>query len=99
MSAAVLTAKDEALARRVAQIVIAARPAPVLPRTEAIAYVKLASDSAFDRWTAKWRVRPCDRGRYARGHLDRALAREATVRKTVKRRAADASIEPRAHAA
>lgn len=78
-----LSPKLEALAMRVAQLVLEANQAqrrPVLTRAEARAYVGKESDSAFDRWAAAWHVVPCAHGRYARGHLDRALEREAKAR-------------------
>lgn len=82
MSAAVTIPIDiEALAQRVAQLIAPVKPGPVLTLAEAMAYTKHDSDSAFYRWAAKWRVRACAQGRYARGHLDRALARESTTRR------------------
>lgn len=60
---------------------------PVLTLAEAIAYAKHDSDSAFYRWCARWRVRSITNGRYARGHLDRALAREASTRRAARQAA------------
>ena len=47
----------------------------ILTRAEAIAYVKLGSRSALQRWCAKWNV-PANR-RYPKTQLDRGLEREA----------------------
>ena len=83
----ILTPEQEAIARRVAQLVAPVKPGPVLTLAEAIAYTKHESDSAFYRWAAKWRIGSITNGRYARGHLDRALAREATTRRGTKQAA------------
>ena len=77
MKSLTITAAQEAIAQRVAALVAPVKPGPILTRAEAIAHTKHGSDTAFDRWCAKYRCRPCERGRYARGHLDRALLREA----------------------
>lgn len=71
--AALLRSQQE----QIAQLVLRAPVGPILTRAEARAYTKHNSDTAFDRWCARRKVRPCARGRYARGHLERALLREA----------------------
>jgi len=81
MSLTILPPDQEALARRMAELVLATKR-PVLNRAEAILHVGLGSDSAFDRWCQRLRVRPCAHGRYARGQLDRAMLREAGQRGT-----------------
>lgn len=69
----------EAIAQRVATLLQAVR-APVLTLTEAIAYSKHESDSAFYRWCDKWGVPRQPRlGRYSRRALDRALEKEAAA--------------------
>ncbi len=60
---------------------------PVLTLAEAITYAKHDSDSAFYRWCARWKVRSISNGRYARGHLDRAMQREAVTRRSAKQAA------------
>lgn len=56
----------------------------ILTRAEAVAYTKHDSDSAFYRWCTRWRVTSSAPGRYARGTLDSALAREAARRRPAK---------------
>lgn len=53
----------------------------ILTLPEAKAYTKHTSDSAFYRWAARWRVTSGSNGRFARGHLDSALVREAAHRR------------------
>jgi hypothetical protein len=73
-----LSPKEEAIAQRVAELVAPVKPGPILTRAEAMAYTKHNSDSAFDRWCSKYyRGGSDERGRYSRGHLERALLREA----------------------
>jgi hypothetical protein len=84
----VLTAEQEAIAQRVAQLVAPVKPGPILTLAEAIAYTKHESDSAFYRWAGRWKITSTSNGRYARGHLDRALAREASQRGRANRKAA-----------
>lgn len=79
MTMILLAPSDEAMAQRIAEI-ISARAKPVLTLEQAIPYTNHKSDSAFYVWAKKWKVTPCDHGRYARGHLDRALEREAQSR-------------------
>lgn len=54
---------------------------PVMDVTEAMALACCRSKSAFYRWCAKWRVRPCSQGRYPRHQVMRALEREAGLRR------------------
>lgn len=99
MNASTLDPKDEAIARRVAELVVAYHR-PVLTRAEARAFAKHRSDTAFDRWCSRWRVGPCSRGRYARGQLERALEREAqTGRKWTMKRLAGKTVPPAASSA
>jgi len=44
---------------------------------EAMAYVGCRSRSVFNRWSKKWSVWACSRGRYARTKLDLGLDRES----------------------
>ena len=41
------------------------------------AYIGKRSDSAFDRWCARYRVTPSGRGRYSKHRLDLGLQRES----------------------
>lgn len=77
----ILSQDHEALAQRFAELLSSVR-CPVLTRDEARAYTKSVSDSAFDRWCARWRVTSSSRGRYARQNLDLALEREGCLRPT-----------------
>lgn len=56
----------------------------ILTMPEAIAYTKHESESAFYRWCSRWHVTSSAAGRYARGRLDTALAREADKRRAKK---------------
>ena len=73
--------------QKIAELLKRTPTGPILTTVEAIAYTKHESDSAFYRWTGKWRVRSITNGRYALGHLDRALAREATTRRGARQAA------------
>jgi hypothetical protein len=73
--------------RKLDEIILRATPAPILTRDEARAYTKHESDSAFDRWTARYRVPSCGQGRYARGQLERGLQREAAHRRPSRKAA------------
>jgi len=53
----------------------------ILTLPEAKAYTKHTSHSAFYRWASRWRVTSGSNGRFARGHLDSALVREAAHRR------------------
>lgn len=53
----------------------------ILTLAEAIPYTKHESASAFYRWCKRWRVTSATYGRFARGQLDSALAREAEKRR------------------
>lgn len=99
MNAGILDPKDEAIARRVAELVVAYHR-PVLTRAEAIAYTGHGSNSAFDRWRLRWGVPPCTGGRYSRGQIERALERESQARRkwTMKRLARKAVPPPAASA-
>lgn len=79
--AVTLTPEQEAMAQRVAQLIAPVKPGPVLTREEAMLHTKHRSDSAFDDWCGRMKVKPCSRGRYSRGHLDRALLKEASQRR------------------
>lgn len=50
---------------------------PVIPLDQAVKFVGKTSDSAFYRWCALWRVKPCSSGRYAVGDLRAGMVREA----------------------
>jgi hypothetical protein len=56
----------------------------ILTTTEAIAYTKHESDSAFYRWAGRWRVTSAQNGRYARSQLDAALERETQKKRPAK---------------
>lgn len=56
----------------------------ILTTTEAIAYTKHESDSAFYRWASRWRVTSAQNGRYARSQLDAALERESQKKRPAK---------------
>jgi hypothetical protein len=62
---------------------------PVLTRPIAMVYTAQESDSAFDRWCAKWGVKPVAWGRYSRRWLDRGLDNES---RTGRRTAASADV-------
>lgn len=51
--------------------------APVLTASEAAAYVGKNSASAFGRWCAAHKVKPCDKGRYSRRALEMGMNKEA----------------------
>jgi hypothetical protein len=59
---------------------------PVLGVAEAMELVGVDSDSAFYRWTSKWRVKASATGRYARRALLAGLDREAgaSVRRKIQ---------------
>jgi hypothetical protein len=56
----------------------------ILTLAEAIAYTKHESDSAFYRWCSRWHCTSVTYGRFARGQLDGALAREAAKKRLAK---------------
>jgi hypothetical protein len=78
-----LSANEEEMIRRIVAE-LAGNTKPVLDRAQAIKYTNHYSDTAFDRWRKKMNVTACSQGRYARGHLDRAMQREAMTRRTRK---------------
>jgi len=72
-----LPASDiEAIAEAVAQKQMRFQ-SPVLTTAEAIAFVGKNSASAFGRWCAAHKVKPCDKGRYSRRALEMGLNKEA----------------------
>lgn len=77
---------DDAVAR-IARAVVelqaqqnAPKTGQILTRAEARQYVKRPSDAAFCEWCKKWSVKPFNRGRYSKAHLDRALENESRRR-------------------
>ena len=78
------TLQPEDLAAIAAMLAAPPRTDRILTREEAMAYTKHESESAFYRWCTRWRVTSAAAGRYARGHLDSALDREASRRRAAK---------------
>ena len=48
----------------------------IIGRAQAISYAGKRSTSAFDRWCAKYGVKPVAHGRYSRRSLDNAIRKE-----------------------
>lgn len=68
----------ERIARRVLELQQILAPAPVLTMREAIDFVHVGSESAFDRWCRKFAPNArCGAGRYTRRALDRGRDVEA----------------------
>jgi hypothetical protein len=58
---------------------------PILTVRDAMLLVQVDSTSAWARWAAKWGIKPCDKGRYARHDVMNALEIESGARGNMER--------------